>query len=490
MRMFYKSIRFKMTIVYMAVLALTLSAFSVVLYHYVSRSLYENMDTLLRSKAEGIVHAIGTYWEAERLGPNRYGAKVDDWQGSINFGTIAERWVQERSKDPKLLDIIVQIYDPNGTVVASSKSTQGIANISEDSLIYVLYGNSMFDTLTTSFPTKKAIKFRVFLTPAVKSAQVEYVVQVASPLTSIQTTLDTMKVALFILFPLTVLLTGIMGAFLAKMTLRPVENMIKTIHEITVENMKLKLTVPGTRDEIEKLAETFNDMLARLDHAFTAHKRLFEDLSHDLKTPLTVIKGEFEVMLKKKRSAEEYESVLRSSLEEVDKIIGLAENMLILASFEAQNIIPDRKELDLNLLIQGIVNSMRKAAEEKRIEISLSYDFGMTIKADERQIKQLFINLLDNAIKYTPESGKISIDARKDNTGVSIKIKDTGLGIAEYQIEHIFDRFYRVEKSRTKQGFGLGLSIVKSVVDAHNGRIEVKSSPGIGTTFSIFLPAL
>lgn len=291
-----------MMIVYMAVLALTLSIFSAVLYHYVSRGLYENMDTLLRSKAEGIVYAIGTYWEAERLGPNRFGAKAEDWQRGVNFAAIAQRWVQERSKDPKLLDIIVQIYDPNGVVVASSKSTEGIASISEDSLIYVLYGNSMFDTLTPSFPTKKIVKFRIFITPAVKNGEVEYVVQVASPLSSIQTTLDIMKVALFVLFPLTVLLTGVIGTFLAKMTLSPVDSMINTIHNITAENMKLKLKLPGTRDEIEKLAETFNDMLVRLDHAFTYQKRLFEDLSHDLKTPLTIIKGELEVILKKARS--------------------------------------------------------------------------------------------------------------------------------------------------------------------------------------------
>lgn len=487
--MFYKSIRFKMTIVYMAVLALTLSAFSAVLYHYVSRSLYENMDTLLRSKAEGIVHAIGTYWEAERLGPNRYGARIDEWQGSINFATIAQRWVQERSKDPKLLDIIVQIYDPNGMVVASSKSTQGIASISEESLIYVLYGNSTFDTLTPSFPTKKIVKFRIFVTPAVKNGQVEYVVQVASPLSSIQTTLDTMKVALFILFPLTVFMTGMVGALLAKMTLRPVDNMIKTIHDITVENMKLKLELPGTRDEIDKLAVTFNDMLARLDHAFTSQKRLFEDLSHDLKTPLTIIKGEFEVALKKERAREDYESVLRSSLEEVNKIIRLADNMLMLASFEAQNIIPDRKKLDLSLLMQGVVNNIRKLADEKHIEIGLSRDEDIAIKGDEEQLKQMFLNLLDNAVKYTPENGKVTITAAKEKESVRIKIQDTGRGIAGDQIDRIFDRFYRADKSRTGQGFGLGLSIVKSVVDAHSGKIEIESSPGEGASFIISLPA-
>ena len=486
--MFYRSIRFKMTIVYMAVLALTLSVFSAVLYHYVSRSLYENMDTLLRSKAEGIVHAIGTYWEAERLGPHRFGARIDGYQGDINFATIAQRWVQERSKDPKLLDIIVQIYDPNGTVVASSKSTQGITSISEESLIYVLYGNSMFDTLTPSFPTKKIVKFRVFVTPAVKNNQVEYVVQVASPLTSIQTTLDTMKVALFILFPLTVFLTGIMGALLAKMTLRPVDSMIKTIHDITAENMKLKLKLPGTRDEIDKLAETFNDMLERLDHAFTSQKRLSEDLSHDLKTPLTIMKGEFEVSLKKLRAQEEYESVLRSSLEEVNKIIRLADNMLMLASFEAQNIIPDRRALDIGLLAQSAVNSIRKLADEKHIEISLSHDEGITLKGDERQLKQLFLNLLDNAVKYTPEGGRVTVNVNQEKESVRIRIQDTGHGIAGAQIKRIFDRFYRADKSRAGQGFGLGLSIVKSVVDAHGGRIEVESSPGLGTAFIVSLP--
>ncbi|MBU1037797.1 MAG: GHKL domain-containing protein, partial [Candidatus Omnitrophica bacterium] len=463
--------------------------FSAVLYHYVSRSLYENMDTLLRSKAEGIVHAIGTYWEAERLGPNRYGARIDEWQGSINFATIAQRWVQERSKDPKLLDIIVQIYDPNGMVVASSKSTQGIASISEDSLIYVLYGNSMFDTLTPSFPTKRIVKFRIFITPAVKNNQVEYVVQVASPLSSIQTTLDTMKVALFILFPLTVFLTGMIGALLAKMTLRPVDNMIKTIHDITVENMKLKLKLPGTRDEIEKLAVTFNDMLARLDYAFTSQKRLFEDLSHDLKTPLTIIKGEFEVALKKKRNPEDYESVLRSSLEEVNKIIRLADNMLMLASFEAQNIMPDRKKLDLSLIIQGVANNIRKLADEKHIEISLSQNDNMGIKGDEEQLKQMFLNLLDNAVKYTPENGKVTVTARREKENLRIKVQDTGRGIAGDRIERVFDRFYRADKSRTGQGFGLGLSIVKSVVDAHNGKIKIESSPGQGASFIISLPA-
>ncbi|MBN2453137.1 MAG: HAMP domain-containing protein [Candidatus Omnitrophica bacterium] len=488
--MFYKSIRFKMTIAYMAILALTLSIFSAVLFHYVGRSLHENMDTLLRSKAEGIVHAIGTYWEAERLGPNRYGARIDESQGSINFATIAQRWVQEKSKDPKLLDIIVQIYDPNGTVVASSKNTQGIASISEESFMTVLDGKSLFSTLSPSFPTTKVIKFRIFVTPAIQNNQVEYVVQVASPLTSIQTTLDTLRLAIVILFPVTVLLTGIMGTLLATMTLRPVNTIISTIHTITAENMKLKLKLPGTRDEIDRLADTFNDMLARLDYAFTSQRRLFEDLSHDLKTPLTILKGEFEVVLKKMRSQEEYETILKSSLEEVNKIIHLADNLLMLASIEARKIIQERREIDLNLLVQGTVNRVKKLAEAKNVELSLVQNAGMTIKGDEQQLKQLFVNLLDNAIKYTGSGGRVTITIGRTSGSASVTITDNGIGMSKDQADHIFDRFYRIDKSRTEQGFGLGLSIVKSVIDSHSGAIKVDSAPSRGTTFTVLLPIL
>lgn len=489
--MFYKSIRFKITIVYMAILALTLSAFSTALYHHVKRSLYENNDSLLRSKAEGIVHAINTYWETERLGAMRYGVKPEETAAleNIDFATIAQRWVEGKSKDPKMLDVIVQIFDADGIPIASSKNTQGISNVSRENLISVLKGNSCFDTVAPSFPTKKIVTFRVFITPVVENDKVEYIVQVASSLDSISAALYTLRITLFILFPITVLLTGIMGALLAKLTLHPVDSMIKTIHSITAENMKLKLTVPGTRDEIMKLAETFNDMLLRLDRAFTSQKQLFEDLSHELKTPLTVLRGEFEVMLKKMRSPEEYENLLKSGLEEIAKISKLADNLLMLASFESKRILPDRKKLDLGLLTQAAVNSVRKLADQKGVEVVLSgVSGGVTFNGDEQQLKLMVLNLVDNAVKYTPTGGKVTVSLEQGADSAKIRISDTGRGIAGSELPHIFDRFYRVEKSRSGDGFGLGLSIAKSIVETHEGHIEVASTPGSGTTFTITLP--
>ncbi|MFA6321474.1 MAG: ATP-binding protein [Candidatus Omnitrophota bacterium] len=488
--MFYKSIRFKITIAYMAILALTLSAFSTILYHQVSKSLYDNMDTLLRSRAEGIVSAIGTYWVTERLGTMRYdlGEQVMAGNVQLNFATVAQRWVEAKSKDPRLLNLIVQIFDATGETVASSKNTQGITSVSEQTLYTALQGKSTFDTLTSSYPTKKIQQFRAFITPAIQNDRVEYIVQVGTPIDSITEALNSLKLTLFILFPITVLITGIMGAFLAKMTLHPVDSMIHTIHDITVENMKMKLAIPNTKDEIQKLAETFNDMLVRLDYAFTSQRHLFEDLSHELKTPLTILKGEFEVVLKKLRSPEEYETILKSSLEEIDRMTRLVENLLMLASFESKRIMPERKALDLCLLIESVMSNIKKVAERKNIRMGFDVKEYVEVVGDEKELRQLFLNMLDNAVKYTTDGGRINIKVEKDSRSATIIIKDTGVGIPEGEIDHIFDRFYRVNSARKSHGFGLGLSIVKAIVDAHKGSIAVKSSPGEGTAFIITLP--
>ncbi|MDO8525224.1 MAG: ATP-binding protein [Candidatus Omnitrophota bacterium] len=489
--MFYKSIRFKITIVYMAILAVTLSIFSAILYHQVSRSLYDNMDAILSSRAEGIVSAISTYWATEKLGPARYGAVPEAQFGGehIDFATIAQRWVEARSKDPKLLNIIIQIFDARGEIVASSKKTQGISSVSEQTLFAALQGRSTFDTLTSSFPTKRAQLFRVFITPAIQKDRVEYIVQVASPLDSITAAMNSLKVTLFLLFPLTVLITGVMGAVLATLTLRPVDSMIRAIHDITAENMKMKLSIPKTKDEIQKLAETFNDMLARLDNAFTSQRHLFEDLSHELKTPLTILKGEFEVVLKKARLPEDYEAVIRSSLEEIDKMTMLVENLLMLASLESKKTMPEKKVFDLNNLIKSVVSNINRLAEHKKIDLTFSGKENIPIVGNEKELRQVFLNVIDNAVKYTPEGGSImTIVEKLSDNSARVTVKDTGIGIPSTDVVHIFDRFYRARSPVSSYGFGLGLSIVKAIVDAHNGCIKVESEPGKGASFIITLP--
>jgi len=487
--MFFRSIRFKITILYMAILAITLTTFSFILYHNVNGGLYSNMDTLLKSKAGGISQAINTYWETSNLETPEGAVKTEvlKKRRNTNFARIAQRWVREESSDPTLLDIIVQVFDTDGAIIASSKNTRGPTEISRQNFISVLQGNSRFDTVDSVTQDGKMV-LRIFTTAVFESEKVAYIVQVASPLTSIHIALTNLKVALFILFPITVFVTGIMGAFLAKVTLRPVDDMIKTIHQITAENMELRIGVPATKDEIQKLAETFNNMLSRLDQAFTAQRQLFADLSHELKTPLTILKGEFEVILKKIRSHQEYQSVLNSALEEINKIIKLAEGLLLLAKFDSKEVTLDKKVLDLNALLQGVLNNIKGVSELKEIKTSLVADAKVSVEGDANQLKTLFLNILDNAVKYTPPKGGIEVILKKDKSIARIEIKDTGPGIPEEEIGHIFDRFYRVDKSRNSIGFGLGLSIAKSIAEAHNGAIEIQSQPSQGTTFVISLP--
>ena len=487
--MFFKSIRFKITILYMAILAATLTSFSVILYHNVDHSLYGNMDTLLKSRAGGIAKAIDTYWEASKLESAESTTSPDALKKrrNVNFTRIAQKWVKEESKDPALVDIIVQVFDTDGAAIASSKSTRGLTEIPRKNFISVLQGNSRFDTVESSRGGDR-MTLRIFTVPVFENEKVAYIVQVSSPLSSIQIALKNLRVALFILFPVTVLVTGVMGAFLAKVTLRPVNNMIKTIHQITAKNMKLKIQIPGTKDEIQKLAETFNTMLERLDKGFTSQRQLFEDLSHELKTPLTILKGEFEVSLKKLRSQQEYESILSSSLEEINRIIKLAENLLLLARLDSKEVLPEKRMLEIDSLVALIVNNIKPLAELKQIQLSFNSNGATFLEGDESQLKTAFINLLDNAIKYTGQKGKIDISVTGDKGSVKIYIKDTGIGIPEEELPRIFDRFYRIDKSRNTTGFGLGLSITESIIEAHGGTIAVNSQPSHGTTFTISIP--
>jgi heavy metal sensor kinase len=345
-----------------------------------------------------------------------------------------------------------------------------------------------FDNVSIEFSPGNPAIFRTLTMPVVENKKVAYIVQVASPLSSIQTALMNLKWTLFVLLPLTVFLTGVIGVFLAKIALNPVDKMIDVIHKITAENLKLKVNIPDTKDEIKRLADTFNEMLARLEHAFSSQRQFIEDFAHELKTPLAVLKGEMEVSLKKIRSTEEYESVLLSNLEEVNRINKIVEDLLMLARFDSSAIVLEKKPLEISGLVNVIVNDIKVLADQKNISINFSAQGKITIYGDENQMKRLFINLLDNAIKYTQRNGKVIVSTKPVEDYARIEISDTGTGIPADEVKHVFDRFYRQDKSRHKPGFGIGLSIAKSIVDAHKGKIEVESRVNQGTTFTVLLP--
>ena len=239
--MFVKSIRFKIILWYALVLALTLTLFSIVLYHNFRQRLYENTDDVLLSRAEGVADSIDTYWETEKLSMEENGAE-DETPGqinNINFAKSARRWVQERSQDPNLVNIIVQIFDAHGDLIISSKNIPSMALISKDIFNDVLTGIAHFDDIVVELRPKKWEPLRKLTFPVVEDSKIVYIVQVSSPLNSVDAALGTLKLLLFVLLPLTVFLTGILGVFLAQVALKPVDRIIATIHQITAENLKV-----------------------------------------------------------------------------------------------------------------------------------------------------------------------------------------------------------------------------------------------------------
>jgi len=488
--MIFKAVRFKIIFWHTLTLTIIISLFSIFLYSNFKSNLYGDLDDLLQSKTEGIADSIDTYWETEKLDALKAGIKQDVFSkiNNINFVKIAQRWVKEKSNDPRLINIIVQIFDADGNNIAASKNIPSITVLSKETLRFVLKGSGYFDNLNSELPDRKILSLRALTTPVIENNKIAYIVQVTSPLAQVDAVLNRLRFILSLLLPAAIFLTGVVGLFLAEIILRPLEKIIKTVRQITAENLKLRVDLPDTKDEIKRLADTFNDMLEKLDKSFSSQQQFIHDISHELRTPLTILKGELEVTLKKVRSQKEYESILFSSLEELNKINRITDNLLMLARFENKDVLLKIKSLDLNQLIQNILEDINILSEQKGIQINFSSEEGIILEADESQLRRAILNILDNAIKYTAEDRKIFVTIEKDNNDAKIKINDTGIGIAKENLPFIFDRFYRVDKSRNTNGFGLGLSIAKSIIEVHKGKIEVQSQLNQGTTFIIFLP--
>jgi heavy metal sensor kinase len=316
-----------------------------------------------------------------------------------------------------------------------------------------------------------------------------YIIQIASPLTSLFSTFKNLKLILFLLLPISIVFSGMMGALLAKLSLNPVNRIVDTMHQITAENLKLRITIPETKDEIRRLAETFNEMLDRLEKTFSSQRQFIEDLAHELKTPLSVLKGELEVTLKKLRTPREYESTLSSSLEEANRIIKIVEDLLMLAWYDSNMVPFDMAPLDIGLLFHDALEDIKILAEQKNIDLRLTSQGKAIVYGDGDKLKLLFFNILDNAMKYTPSGGKVFVEISEEKNQAKVIISDTGIGIPKDELPRIFERFYRINKARNQGGFGLGLSIAKSIVEAHRGIIEVESELDKGTTFKISLPS-
>ena len=316
-----------------------------------------------------------------------------------------------------------------------------------------------------------------------------YVVEVGSPLDSVETMLDRLFLELALVLPIAVLVAIGGGYLLVGRALAPVDQIAHKAAQITQHKLGERLPVARTADELERLSLSLNHMISRLEDAFLNSKRFVADASHELRTPLTAMRAELESMVSDARVTPEIREALGSVLEEVERLADIVEGLLAISRLDAGEAQKEWIEFDLGELATSTADQMNLLAEDKGITVSREVTPGIAVEGDPARLKQVVVNLLDNAIKYTPEKGRVRLRVAATNGHAVLEVSDNGMGIPADALPHVFDRFYRVDKARTREpgGAGLGLSIVKSICTAHGGVVEAASSE-LGSQFLVKLP--
>lgn len=316
-------------------------------------------------------------------------------------------------------------------------------------------------------------------------------VTVAADESTLHRTLWTLGVILALGIPFAIALAVAGGWFLAGRVLAPVGAMAGRAREITAESLGERLPVENPHDEFGRLATVFNETLGRLQDSFERLRRFTADASHELRTPLTAMRSVGEVALHDSLDPAAYRDVIGSMLEEVERLTALVESLLTLTRVDARRIPLAREAVDLRAIAANATEHLRVLAEEKEQTLRLEADGPINAECDPALLRQGVVNLVDNAIRYTPEKGHIRVAVRRRPSGeAAIEVEDDGPGIAAIHQQRIFERFYRVDpgRSRSDGGLGLGLAIARSTIEANGGRIEVESEVGRGTIFRVVLP--
>jgi len=288
---------------------------------------------------------------------------------------------------------------------------------------------------------------------------------------------------------LLVALAAGIGWFMARRAVSGVEAITRTAQTISGGTLAKRVPVKDRGDEIDQLAMTFNQMLDRIQTLVTEIKQMGDNIAHDLKSPLTRIRGSAEVTLTTGKSLAEYEGMAASAIEECDRLLDMINTMLMISKTEAGVDKPARAKIDLTRLIRDACELFGTAAEDKGLTLTCDLPETCNIRGDTRMIQRMVSNLLDNAIKYTPPGGTVGVSvSEKDGENMLISVKDTGIGISSEDLPRIFERFYRCDQSRSEAGTGLGLSLARAIAKAHGGDIAVASRPGEGSAFTVTIP--
>ena len=458
--MLLKTIRARLTFWYTSLLTLSFLVLGGTGYGLLSYTLSQESDAALRGVAQTLAERVGG--GAESFIP----AEIEEvFRRFFGFSPL-ERYFERLPSQPS--------------------TRGGKLPLSEQAVKNASRGLPTFETLEGLGP----YPVRVLTWPVVKAGRVSGVIQVGMSRENQDKTLRRFLWIMAGIFPVALLLAGGGGWTLARRALKPVDQMTETARRISAEHLDRQVQGSGAGDELDRLAQTLNKMLDRLNVAFQEVRQFSADASHELQTPLTVLKGEIEVGLRSPRRPEEYQAILRSALEETDRIARLVEGLLLLSRSDAGVLRMDRRPVKLKDLIEEVIQEFQPLAGSHSLKLRIGPMEPAQIQGDPDHLRRLLLNLLDNGIKYTQPGGSVEISLGLDEKFAILRVSDTGMGMAKEDQEKVFRRFYRTAAARAQGeiGSGLGLAIARSIVEAHGGRIQVESTVGKGSIFTTFLP--
>jgi heavy metal sensor kinase len=452
------SIRFRLTIWYVGAMLVVLAVYAAAVFAFVSRSASASLDERLHEDY---------MWASDML-YQRPDGRIE-WPGSRDANTSLE-------DSPWL-----QVWSPGGELLEQTLHAQ-LKPVPTSDILAAKADGSIVSVPDTTPPTRVlSRRSTVGKTPVI--------IQVARDEISLREQLGNLLFVLLLGLPLGVAAAGLGGYTLARRALAPVERMADRARSITAERLKDRLPVDNPNDELGRLATVFNETLTRLEMSFDQMSRFTADASHELRTPLTAIRTVGEVGLRGRRDEAAYREIIGSMLEEVDRLSLLVDRLLTLSRAETGQEKLTIDIIELGNLADEVADQLGVLAEEKGQSIVVEHAAQPRWMGDPLVLRQALLNLVDNAIKYTPEGGRITIRVDRSAAGAIIDVVDDGPGIPLELQRRIFDRFYRVDKSRSREkgGTGLGLSIAKSAVEINGGRLTLE--PGHqGSTFRITLP--
>jgi len=449
---FLKTIKFRLTMWYLMTMVVLLLVFGTAAYFMLSHNLHQNLDDSLRRRA------------------NELQASLEVTDGGVDFTA-------------KLSELVL-IYDANQALMQKLGPNVEFVNIA-GIVNQALYGETSFLTATTS----DGQEVRLYAIPFTVDSKTRIAVIIGWPVAEIKGVLETFRSILGFSALTLVLLAAVGGLFLANRTLRPVDRITGTAQEIGESGLHRRIDV-RSEDELGRLATTLNRMMERIEAAFDRQRQFTADASHELRTPLSIIQAESSLALDRERSAGEYRKALEVVSQEVTYMSDIIGKLLFLARGDTGKEPVEFKDVNLKELIEELALDMEVLARDKGVGFNIGPLENLTIKGDRIQLRQLFLNILKNAVTYTPSGGNISssVACRKETAVVTIS--DTGIGIPSEHLPYVFERFYRVDKARSRAegGSGLGLAIAKYVAEAHGGKIDVESQVGKGSIFQVILP--